>query len=66
MKSADENGAAGAVCPLVSTVLSTEGDGSLKNALDRRCHLASETPQAFHTNVLISSYEKVSVLMCLC
>ncbi|XP_034234957.1 D-ribitol-5-phosphate cytidylyltransferase-like isoform X1 [Thrips palmi] len=60
VKAADETGAAGSVCPLVSTVLSAESDGSLKTALDRKSHLASETPQAFQTNVLVSSYNKCS------
>lgn len=61
VRAADENGAAGAVCPLISTVLSAGCDGSLQTALDRKSHLASETPQAFVTNVLVSSYNKVIV-----
>ncbi|KAJ1520523.1 hypothetical protein ONE63_003645 [Megalurothrips usitatus] len=55
---ANENGAAGAVCRLVSTVISAETDGSLKTVLDRNAHLASETPQAFQTDVLVSAYSK--------
>ncbi|KAE8747102.1 hypothetical protein FOCC_FOCC006102 [Frankliniella occidentalis] len=58
VKAANENGAAGSVCPLISTVLSAESDGSLQTALDRKSHLASETPQAFQMNVLLSSYNK--------
>ncbi|XP_046683756.1 D-ribitol-5-phosphate cytidylyltransferase-like isoform X1 [Homalodisca vitripennis] len=57
---ADKHGAAGAVRPLVSTVLRSGQDGFLVDSLDRSLHVASETPQAFQLSVLLSAYNKCS------
>jgi len=59
VQAADEAGAAGVVCPLVSTVLAVGEDEQLEEALDRRNHVASETPQAFQTDVLKAAYSMV-------
>ncbi|KAJ9593408.1 hypothetical protein L9F63_015034 [Diploptera punctata] len=42
---AEEHGAAGAIRPLVSTVLRANPDGFLDYSLDRSKHVSSETPQ---------------------
>ncbi|XP_075231136.1 D-ribitol-5-phosphate cytidylyltransferase-like [Lycorma delicatula] len=55
---ANVHGAAGAVRPLISTVLSTSADQFLDASLDRSTHVASETPQAFQFSVLTSAYCK--------
>lgn len=51
--------AAGAVRPLVSTVVSTDMDGFLDYSLDRSKFRASEMPQAFKYNVIKLAYDKV-------
>jgi len=51
--------AAGAVRPLVSTVVSTDTDGFLDHSLDRSKYQASEMPQAFKYDVIKLAYEKV-------
>lgn len=61
--SAEQQGAAGATRPLVSTVLRVAPDGLLEESLDRSGHVASETPQAFQFAVLASAYSKVSCLL---
>ena len=51
--------AAGAVRPLVSTVVSTDMDGFMVHSLDRSKYQASEMPQAFKYDVIKLAYEKV-------
>lgn len=57
---AEEHGAAGAIRPLVSTVLQANSDGFLDHSLDRSKHVSSETPQAFQFDILTSAYNKCS------
>lgn len=61
-------GAAGCVCKLSSTIVSTQNDGDkqtdeenmlLEMALDRTKYWASETPQAFRYDLLKLAYDKV-------
>lgn len=56
---AEQHGAAGAVRPLVSTVLKYSQDNFLVESLDRSVHVASETPQAFQLSILHAVYNKV-------
>lgn len=56
---AEQHGAAGAVRPLVSTVLRSSQESFLVESLDRSIHVASETPQAFQLSILWSAYNKV-------
>uniref|UniRef100_A0A1B6DTQ5 2-C-methyl-D-erythritol 4-phosphate cytidylyltransferase-like protein n=1 Tax=Clastoptera arizonana TaxID=38151 RepID=A0A1B6DTQ5_9HEMI len=56
--SADQHGAAGAIRPLVSTVLRLSNDNILEESLDRSIHVASETPQAFQLTVIVAAYNK--------
>ena len=58
------HGACGIICRLTSTILKadeeSEGDlWKLKRALNRYEYMASETPQAFRTEVLIDAYQRV-------
>ncbi|XP_064615302.1 D-ribitol-5-phosphate cytidylyltransferase-like [Liolophura sinensis] len=55
---AKKHGAAGVVRPLVSTVISVDEDGYLKESLDRSRYRASEMPQGFQYQVIKSAYEK--------
>ncbi|XP_014439721.1 D-ribitol-5-phosphate cytidylyltransferase isoform X2 [Tupaia chinensis] len=57
---AKEHGAAGAIRPLVSTVISPSADGSLDHSLDRAKHRASEMPQAFLFDVIYEAYQQCS------
>ncbi|XP_028734248.1 D-ribitol-5-phosphate cytidylyltransferase isoform X2 [Peromyscus leucopus] len=57
---AKEHGAAGAIRPLVSTVISPAADGCLDHALDRAKHRASEMPQAFLFDVIYEAYQQVT------
>uniref|UniRef100_A0A8C8U1Q0 D-ribitol-5-phosphate cytidylyltransferase n=1 Tax=Peromyscus maniculatus bairdii TaxID=230844 RepID=A0A8C8U1Q0_PERMB len=57
---AKEHGAAGAIRPLVSTVISPAADGCLDHALDRAKHRASEMPQAFLFDVIYEAYQQCS------
>lgn len=59
---AEEHGAAGAIRPLISTVLQANSDGFLDHSLDRCKHVSSETPQAFQFDILTSAYNKVYFL----
>lgn len=52
------HGAAGAIRPLVSTVLTSTADLFLDTSLDRSKHVASETPQAFRMHTLLDAYRK--------
>lgn len=53
-------GAAGVVCPLISTVVRPDNEGFLESTLDRPKHRASEMPQAFRYNLICSCYDKCS------
>ncbi|XP_068950538.1 D-ribitol-5-phosphate cytidylyltransferase isoform X2 [Petaurus breviceps papuanus] len=53
---AKDHGAAGAIRPLVSTVISPNADGCLDQSLDRSKHRASEMPQAFLFDVIYRAY----------
>ncbi|CAD7694148.1 unnamed protein product [Nyctereutes procyonoides] len=57
---AKEHGAAGAIRPLVSTVISPSADGCLDHSLDRARHRASEMPQAFLFDVIYEAYQQCS------
>nr|XP_048271795.1 D-ribitol-5-phosphate cytidylyltransferase isoform X3 [Myodes glareolus] len=57
---AKEHGAAGAIRPLVSTVISPSADGCLDHSLDRGKHRASEMPQAFLFDVIYEAYQQCS------
>ncbi|XP_074223503.1 D-ribitol-5-phosphate cytidylyltransferase isoform X3 [Camelus bactrianus] len=57
---AKEHGAAGAIRPLVSTVISPSSDGCLDHSLDRTKHRASEMPQAFLFDVIYEAYQQCS------
>uniref|UniRef100_A0A8C5PN37 D-ribitol-5-phosphate cytidylyltransferase n=1 Tax=Leptobrachium leishanense TaxID=445787 RepID=A0A8C5PN37_9ANUR len=58
--SAREYGAAGAVRPLVSTVIASSSDGCLDYSLERAKHRASEMPQAFLFDIIYQAYLKVT------
>ncbi|XP_055128505.1 D-ribitol-5-phosphate cytidylyltransferase isoform X1 [Symphalangus syndactylus] len=55
---AKEHGAAGAIRPLVSTVISPSADGCLDYSLERARHRASEMPQAFLFDVIYEAYQQ--------
>ncbi|XP_069915674.1 D-ribitol-5-phosphate cytidylyltransferase isoform X1 [Oryctolagus cuniculus] len=57
---AEEHGAAGAIRPLVSTVISASADGCLDHSLERATHRASEMPQAFLFDVIYEAYQQCS------
>ncbi|KAG8516671.1 D-ribitol-5-phosphate cytidylyltransferase, partial [Galemys pyrenaicus] len=57
---AKEHGAAGAIRPLVSTVISPSSDGCLDHSLERARHRASEMPQAFLFDVIYEAYQQCS------
>nr|XP_054350910.1 D-ribitol-5-phosphate cytidylyltransferase isoform X10 [Pongo pygmaeus] len=57
---AKEHGAAGAIRPLVSTVISPSADGCLDYSLERARHRASEMPQAFLFDVIYEAYQQCS------
>ncbi|XP_053409101.1 D-ribitol-5-phosphate cytidylyltransferase-like [Mercenaria mercenaria] len=51
-------GAAGVTRPLVSTVISADDEGLLRESLDRSRYCASEMPQGFQLSVIKTAYEK--------
>ncbi|KAL0619446.1 D-ribitol-5-phosphate cytidylyltransferase, partial [Plecturocebus cupreus] len=51
--------AAGAIRPLVSTVISPSADGCLDHSLERARHRASEMPQAFLFDVIYEAYQQM-------
>ncbi|KAJ7322371.1 hypothetical protein JRQ81_018658 [Phrynocephalus forsythii] len=57
---AKEHGAAGAVRPLVSTVIASSADGCLDHSLDRAKYRASEMPQAFLFDIIYQAYHQCS------
>ncbi|XP_039188763.1 D-ribitol-5-phosphate cytidylyltransferase [Crotalus tigris] len=57
---AKEHGAAGAIRPLVSTVIASTTDGCLDHSLDRAKYRASEMPQAFLFDKIHQAYLQCS------
>lgn len=55
---AKEQGAAGAIRPLVSTVIATTSEGYLDHSLERAKYRASEMPQGFAYDVIYQAYQK--------
>uniref|UniRef100_A0A672G342 D-ribitol-5-phosphate cytidylyltransferase n=1 Tax=Salarias fasciatus TaxID=181472 RepID=A0A672G342_SALFA len=55
---AKEQGAAGAIRPLVSTVIATTSEGYLDHSLERAKFRASEMPQGFTYEVIRQAYER--------
>ncbi|XP_075901913.1 D-ribitol-5-phosphate cytidylyltransferase isoform X3 [Nelusetta ayraudi] len=57
---AKEHGAAGAVRPLVSTVIAATSEGYLDHSLERARYRASEMPQGFAYDVIRQAYQRVT------
>ncbi|NXE04639.1 ISPD cytidylyltransferase, partial [Lophotis ruficrista] len=57
---AKEHGAAGAIRPLVSTVIASGADGCLDHSLERARYRASEMPQAFLFDIIYEAYQQCS------
>ncbi|XP_072249764.1 D-ribitol-5-phosphate cytidylyltransferase [Leuresthes tenuis] len=55
---AKEQGAAGAIRPLVSTVIATTSEGYLDHSLERTKYRASEMPQGFTYDVIHQAYQR--------
>ncbi|XP_040900645.1 D-ribitol-5-phosphate cytidylyltransferase [Toxotes jaculatrix] len=55
---AKEHGAAGAIRPLVSTVIATTSEGYLDHSLERAKYRASEMPQGFTYDVIHQAYQR--------
>ncbi|KAG7454821.1 D-ribitol-5-phosphate cytidylyltransferase [Solea senegalensis] len=55
---AKEQGAAGAIRPLVSTVIATTSEGYLDHSLERTKYRASEMPQGFTYDVISQAYHR--------
>ncbi|XP_074756455.1 D-ribitol-5-phosphate cytidylyltransferase isoform X2 [Athene noctua] len=55
---AKEYGAAGAIRPLVSTVIASAADGCLDHSLERARYRASEMPQAFLFDIIYEAYQQ--------
>ncbi|XP_021242453.1 isoprenoid synthase domain-containing protein isoform X5 [Numida meleagris] len=55
---AKEHGAAGAIRPLVSTVIASGADGCLDHSLERARYRASEMPQAFLFDIIYQAYQQ--------
>ncbi|XP_038135476.1 D-ribitol-5-phosphate cytidylyltransferase [Cyprinodon tularosa] len=55
---AKEQGAAGAIRPLVSTVIATTSEGYLDHSLERAKYRASEMPQGFRYDVIHQAYQR--------
>ncbi|OXB76949.1 UNVERIFIED_CONTAM: hypothetical protein H355_012443, partial [Colinus virginianus] len=55
---AKECGAAGAIRPLVSTVIASAADGYLDHSLERARYRASEMPQAFLFDIIYQAYQQ--------
>lgn len=51
--------AAGAIRPLVSTVIAATAEGFLDHSLERAKYRASETPQGFTYDVISRAYQRV-------
>ncbi|KAJ7985397.1 hypothetical protein DPEC_G00351630 [Dallia pectoralis] len=59
---AEEQGAAGATRPLVSTVIASTSDGYLDHSLERTKYKASEMPQGFLYDLIYEAYQSCSEL----
>ncbi|XP_016397311.1 isoprenoid synthase domain-containing protein-like isoform X1 [Sinocyclocheilus rhinocerous] len=59
---AKEQGASGAIRPLVSTVIATTSEGYLDHSLERAKYRASEMPQGFLYDVIFQAYQRCSEL----
>ncbi|XP_051263608.1 D-ribitol-5-phosphate cytidylyltransferase [Dicentrarchus labrax] len=59
-RAAKEQGAAGAIRPLVSTVIATTSEGYLDHSLERAKYRASEMPQGFTYDVIYEAYQRCS------
>uniref|UniRef100_A0A3Q3VNE6 D-ribitol-5-phosphate cytidylyltransferase n=1 Tax=Mola mola TaxID=94237 RepID=A0A3Q3VNE6_MOLML len=57
---AKEHGAAGAIRPLVSTVIAITSEGFLDHSLERAKYRASEMPQGFTYDVIYQAYQRCS------
>ncbi|XP_070768088.1 D-ribitol-5-phosphate cytidylyltransferase isoform X1 [Enoplosus armatus] len=57
---AKEQGAAGAIRPLVSTVIATTSEGYLDHSLERAKYRTSEMPQGFTFDVIYQAYQRCS------
>lgn len=57
---AKEQGAVGAIRPLVSTVIATTSEGYLDHSLERAKYRASEMPQGFTYDVIYQAYKRCS------
>ncbi|XP_031723170.1 D-ribitol-5-phosphate cytidylyltransferase [Anarrhichthys ocellatus] len=57
---AKEHGAAGAIRPLVSTVIATTSEDFLDHSLERAKYRASEMPQGFTYDVIYQAYQRCS------
>lgn len=55
---AKEQGSAGAICPLVSTVIATTSEGYLDHSLERAKYRASEMPQGFTYDIIYQAYQR--------
>ncbi|XP_061212436.1 D-ribitol-5-phosphate cytidylyltransferase isoform X2 [Neopsephotus bourkii] len=55
---AKDHGAAGAIRPLVSTVIASAADGCLDHSLERAKYRASEMPQAFLFDIIYEAYQQ--------
>ncbi|XP_061574546.1 LOW QUALITY PROTEIN: D-ribitol-5-phosphate cytidylyltransferase [Cololabis saira] len=55
---AKDQGAAGAIRPLVSTVIATTSEGYLDHSLERARYRASEMPQGFTYDVIYQAYQR--------
>ncbi|XP_019364057.1 PREDICTED: isoprenoid synthase domain-containing protein isoform X4 [Gavialis gangeticus] len=58
VKAAKDHGAAGAIRPLVSTVIASSADGCLDHSLERARYRASEMPQAFLFDIIYQAYHQ--------
>ncbi|XP_030013482.1 D-ribitol-5-phosphate cytidylyltransferase isoform X3 [Sphaeramia orbicularis] len=57
---AKEQGAVGAIRPLVSTVIATTSEGYLDHTLERAKYRASEMPQGFTYDIIYQAYKRCS------
>ncbi|XP_028835817.1 D-ribitol-5-phosphate cytidylyltransferase isoform X2 [Denticeps clupeoides] len=57
---AKEQGASGAMRPLVSTVIATTSEGYLDHSLERAKYRASEMPQGFLYDIIYQAYQRCS------
>uniref|UniRef100_A0A8C1FJA2 D-ribitol-5-phosphate cytidylyltransferase n=1 Tax=Cyprinus carpio carpio TaxID=630221 RepID=A0A8C1FJA2_CYPCA len=57
---AKEQGASGAIRPLVSTIIATSSEGYLDHSLERAKYRASEMPQGFLYDIIFQAYQRCS------